>query len=620
MLTVPVATFPENSSIRFLLPRRRRCTTSQDSPPLLPSGIDTRALEITMPARRLTFLPLALVALLAWAPLARTEPAAPPTRPRLAVLLVIDQLRGDFLMRWGPLFGKGGFQRLQQEGAWFVDCHYPYAVTYTAPGHASFLTGCNPSKHGVIGNEWYDRAAATSVYCVESDRHERVPPVPPPKGKTETPQKDRGGMSPDRLLVESLGDVLKQATGGKARVVSLSHKDRSAILPAGRQPDACYWLDSSAGGFVTSTCYRDRLHPWVAKFNADKVADHWFGKEWARLHPTLDYDRQAGPDDFPGEGLGIDKSQGRTFPHPLTGGLAAPGKNYYEALVNSPFGNDLLLELTKRAIDAERLGADDVPDLLCLSFSSNDYVGHFWGPDSHEVLDVTLRTDLILRDLLHYLDDKVGKGQYVVALSADHGVCPLPEMSLARGREALRIEPKMMDRRIAEFLFETYGKGDEKGFWLEATDYPWIYLNQRLIRDKGLDLAQVERALAKWLARQPGVQTAYTRQQLAHKLPTDDVIGARLQLSYHAERSGNVGLVLKPLTILWKYPDGTTHSSPHGYDTHAPLLVYGPGIPGGVRKEPVTPQAIAAIFARLLGIRPPAAAEYPVPETLYEAP
>ena len=219
----------------------------------------------------------------------------------------------------------------------------------TGPGHSSLATGASPCRHGIIFNSWYDRKAGKTVYCAADFRRERGPPAPPPK-KTEKPKAgeevEAGAGSPERLLAPTLADALKEATGGKAHVVSLSLKDRGAVFTGGRHPDACYWFDPVDGLFVTSTYYRDSLHDWVAAYNGKKPADAWFGKPWTRLRPDLDYAKYSGPDDAIGEDVGY--KQGRTFPHPLDGGLKQPGKQYYNAMYTSPFGNDLLLGLVKR--------------------------------------------------------------------------------------------------------------------------------------------------------------------------------------------------------------------------------------------------------------------------------
>jgi hypothetical protein len=536
--------------------------------------------------------------------------------------VVFDQMRADYLTRWESLFGDEGIRRLQKDGAWFRNCHYPYAATWTAAGHASLLTGCSPRKHGIIGNDWYERASGATVSCVGSDRYQRVPArgAPARENGDGRPERSGRGASPERLLVPSLGDVLVEATGGKARVVSLSLKDRSAVFPGGRHAAGCYWMDMATGSFVTSTYYRERLHPWVAEFNAGKPADRWFGQDWTWLRADLDYERHSGPDDVAAEGIGV--FQGRTFPHPMTGGLdlKVPTPLYYQALYNSPFGNELLLALAERAIAAEQLGARETADLLCVSFSSNDPIGHCWGPDSQEVLDVTLRSDRIVKELLAYLDARVGRGWYVLALTSDHGVCPIPEVARGQGKDAGRIAPAVLGSQAEEFLRTRFGKEGDKARWIEATAEDWIYLDQDTLKKNGVPAADAEPALAGWLKNQTGVRTAYTRTQLTRGLPKDDAIGQAVLRSFHPGRCGDVCVVPKPYYLLSSYLTGTTHGTPYAYDTHVPLLVYGPAIAGGTRREPVTPLAVAAIFAHVLGIKPPSDAEVPVPRELFRSP
>ncbi len=571
-----------------------------------------RVLRLLMPS----LLAVPVLLLLASCGPTPTPPPSPPAADgpvRLAVLVYFDQLRGDYLQRWDGLFGDEGFHRLEREGAWFQNCHYPYADTVTAAGHASVAAGCDPAKHGVIANEWYDPAAAAEVYCVGSDRYPRVPPLPP--ASTKDGKKKARGVSPERLLTPTLADALKDATGGRGKVVALAGKDRSAVLPGGRRPDACYWFDTDTGTFATSTWYRDQLHPWVAEFNADRPADRWFGRAWERLRPDLDYTAHSGPDDVNGEGKG--SKQGKMFPHPTDGGLASPGKDYYGAVYDSPFGNELLLELVERALDAEQLGRGAAPDLLCVSFSSNDVVGHTWGPDSQEVLDVTLRTDEVVRQLLADLDAKVGKGRYVLALTSDHGVCPLPEVAQAQGKEAGRVPSDLLTAKAEAFLDGKFGANEGKAHWVEAAAFPWAYLNRRVLAQRGLAEADVAEALAGWLTQQPGVQAAYTRARLA-AVGDDDPVGQAVRRSFQPDRAGDMMVVLKPYYVSWQSLTGTTHGTPHLYDTHVPLLVYGPGVRAGVRQDRVTPGAVAAILAHGLGIAPPAGAEYPVPDGLFE--
>jgi predicted AlkP superfamily pyrophosphatase or phosphodiesterase len=531
--------------------------------------------------------------------------------PRLAVLIFFDQLRGDYLVRWDSLFIEGGFRRLDRDGSWFQNCHYPYAGTWTGPGHASVATGCSPDRHGIIGNDWYDAVALKNVSCVAGERvYEVVPP------SLEKAEKKGRAACPEQLLSPTFADALKAATAGQARVISLSIKDRSAVLPGGQRPDACYWLDKH-GRFVTSTYYRAAPHAWVRALNQERFADRWFGKKWERLSADLDYVRHSGPDDVRGEGT---KKFGRTFPHPLEGKGKRPDATYYNALITSPFGNDLLLELARRAIDAEKLGQRGVPDFLSLSFSSNDLVGHVWGPDSQEVLDTTLRSDHIVKDLLDFLDKRVGKGRYVVALTADHGICPIPEVARAKGQGGGRIESKLLRQQAEAHLDKAFPRKVKlaaKEPWVKALNGPGFYLNRALIGRLRLRQADVEQALATWLRKMRGVQAAYTYGQLQGGVPETDAIGLKVRRSFHPDRSPDVVLVERPHYLLGPYLTGTNHGTPHAYDTHVPLLIYGPKVREGARRDLVTPQATAAILARAMNIKPPAHAEAPVPAGLF---
>jgi Type I phosphodiesterase / nucleotide pyrophosphatase len=496
------------------------------------------------------------------------------------------------------------------EGASFDKCNYPYALTLTGPGHASLLTGCSPDRHGIIGNEWYERGTG-EVYCATSGRYHNVP-----SDAAGTARRSSGGGSPERLLAPTVGDVLKNETAGKAHVIAISYKDRAAILPGGHDPDGAYWVDSGTGRFVTSSYCRDTLPDWVQEFNDSRLIDSWFNKPWERSRPDLDYGKLAGPDDVAGEGTGV--KEGRTFPHPLNGGLTKAGRNYYEALVTSPFGNELILAFAKKAISAEQLGKHAVPDLLSVSFSSNDYIGHSWGPDSQEVLDVTLRSDLIVKQLLDYLDEYVGKGRYLVALSADHGVCPLPEVAKGTVPDAVRVDVPGLLKNVESALDTAFGaEKDSKTHWIESAANISLTLNRNKIAAKNLKEEDVERVLVDWLKKQKDVQTAYTRAELMQPAAANDPVGQRSRKSFNAKRSADIAVVFKPYHLASLYLTGTTHGSPFEYDTHVPLLVYGTNIIHGQHHYPVTPQAIAAIFSHALGIQPPAMAEAPLPDRLF---
>lgn len=531
--------------------------------------------------------------------------------PRLAVLLVFDQLRGDYPTRWRNLYGEGGFRRLLTDGAWYSSCNYPYSGTFTAAGHATLATGRPPAAHGIIANEWYDRSSGQSVYCVDSERYNQVPPPVTLGGR-----RGAAGSTPERLLGPTLADVLKEATGGRGKVVSLSFKDRSAVLPGGKRPDACYWFETAAGTFVTSTYYRDRLHAWVEAFNRERPADAYFTRTWEKLRPELDYARYSGPDDQSGEGTGV--AQGRTFPHPLNGGGTEPGGSSYEALYNSPFGNDLLLALARKAIDAEQLGQRDAPDLLALSFSCNDVVGHCWGPDSQEVLDCTLRTDQLIADLLTLLDEKVGRDRYAVVLSADHGVCPLPEVSRGRGLPAARLDAAKLRNEMEEQLARSLLPGDPSPpQFVAAFMNNEVYLQPVVLRRYGLKQPQVEQTLAHWLRDQPGILSAYSRTQIMAGSVGGDTYARRVRASFHPERSGDVIAVVEPYNLFANRYSAANHGTPHSYDTHVPLMVLGPGIRPGERTAPITPLAAAPVLAHFLDMSLPATVREPVPAGLF---
>ncbi|CAN5181897.1 alkaline phosphatase family protein [soil metagenome] len=553
-----------------------------------------------------------------------------PPKVKLAVFIVFDQMRGDYIAKWKPYFPPGGFNRLMDDGAWFSDCKYAYATTTTGPGHAALLSGTTQNFTGIINNEWYDRDQGIQVYCAGSDRYEIVSGtnVIPKKTRVDTSgKKPKVAGTPDRMLSPNVADQLKASDRG-GKVFGVSLKDRSAIFPAGHAADGAYWFTSE---FITSTYYRDSLPPWVREFNNSKVTKQWFGKNWDRYRKDLDYAKIAGPDKGPGEanrgGLGI------TFPHPVTGGKSTFTNAYYEALITSPYGNDLLLEFAKACITAEKLGQRGVTDMITISFSSNDLVGHAYGPDSQEVFDVTLRSDNQIKQLLDFLDAKIGKDQYCVVVSADHGICPLPEASQAKGIDAKRVITATMFANAEFHLRTAYGKplGADKmpsmeetirgnfTSWIEANPVPWVYLNHRQMEARGLDAGQVTENLATYLRGLPDVARVYTRQQLDGDMANGDQIDRLVKDSYHPVRSGDLYVMLKPY-YLFSSPlqGGTTHGTPYDYDRWVPLVVYGPGVIPGEKGEHAVPQQAAAIMSEFLGVKPPRDAQFELPATLFK--
>jgi len=533
-------------------------------------------------------------------------------RGKLAVLVVFDQLRADYLERWAEYFGPGGFERVKKQGTWFTQVHVPYACTSTGPGHASVVTGAPPSVTGIVENEWWDRRVGERVYCCQplNRPYGRVPPLPAVAGPV-----GRGtdaGFAPERLLAETVGDRLKAVTHGKARVFSLSLKDRTAVLMGGRNPDGVYCFDTRDGIFHTGMYYREQVHPWVAAFNATKAVDAWFGQKWEQSRPDLDYRLATGqPDEAVGEGYG-QNGQGRLFPHPFRGKLTAPARGYYEAVECSPAGNELLLRLAQRAIEAEELGRRDTADLLCLSFSSNDLVGHHWGPDSWEVFDITLRSDRLVAELIDFLDAKVGRSNYTLALTADHGVAPIPEQE--RFPSAQRLSVAQIYPLLAQKLDDAFGIPPAgPTAWFQTTDpkdqdrlWPWVHLNHKALADRGLKPEEVAPLVRDWCAGRAFVEAAFTREELELGNYPPGSPGDRARLAYHPERCGDVLVVVKPGVLVTSYPYGTNHGTPHPYDTHVPVLALGAGIPAGTTRTAKTSSLIVApILAQALGIDPP---------------
>lgn len=549
---------------------------------------------------------LLLAFLLTPAMIRAQAPAGGADKPvKLAVLLVFDQFRGDYPARWKAQYGPDGLNRFLEQGAWYANAHYPYAVTVTGAGHASLVAGSSPRVHGVIGNNWRDPASGASIYCATTERYQRVPAG-----------KGRGGDgSPERLQAPTVGDALRSNAQSGSKIASFSLKDRGAILPGGLKGNIVYWWDGDSGDFVTSTYYRDTVAEWVSAFNAKKPADKWFGTTWNRLRADLDYDKLAGPDDVVGEGPGIAKKQGRAFPHPFPSESGKPDKTYYSALYTSPFSNELLADFALEAVRVEKLGQRDVPDLLCVSFSANDVVGHMWGPDSHEVLDITLRTDALLARFFKELDTLVGKGNYGVVLSADHGVCPLPEVATTKGAKAAkRIDAVKIGQGLVAHLREQFKLGEKVQPLMGSLDEN-LYLNAKAFG--GTDIAKVREAAANWLRKQDGIGCCYTRGQLESDTPTDDSLLRQARLSFHPKSSGDL-LVLPGYGCLFggsASATGTSHGTPYDYDTHVPLLAYGPGIKPGKREGKVSCLASAAILAQFLKVPPPPAAE-PAPADL----
>jgi arylsulfatase A-like enzyme len=487
--------------------------------------------------------------------------AEEPAAPRLVLLVAVDQGRYDYFSRFASGF-TGGLKTLMAEGAVFTNAHLDHYPSVTAVGHSAMLTGAPPSISGIIGNDWYDRAEKRNLTSVEDPDTQRL-------GAAEAE-----GSSPHRLRVSTVGDELKMAHPG-SRVVTLSFKDRSAILMGGRMADLALWWDSASGAFVTSTWYGAALPDWVGAFNAARPADAWLGKDWRAI--TED---------------GTTGTLLKTLP-------ATAGPEYYGSLYDSAFGNDLLVSLAEKALESEGLGTRDTTDILALSFSCNDEVGHGKGPHSAEVHAITVGTDRALGRLLEAVDRQVGLDRTLVVLTADHGVAPVPNQMQEWRMPGGRFSRGALEVAARAALEEAFGPGE----WLEGRAGSALYLNWDLIAQTGIEAAVMERVLASALERVPPVWRAYTRSELLEGRVPPDPWSRRVALSFDRERSGDVEVLLEPYWIASIL--GTTHGTPFSYDTHIPLVLMGPGIQAGRYHGGVVLNDLAPTLATLLGIETP---------------
>ncbi len=485
--------------------------------------------------------------------------------PRLVVMISVDQLRADYLERFRPHFGPGGFNLLLKDGANFADCHYRHAVTKTGPGHAVMLSGVHANLHGVIGNEWLLRTwpALEQVNCVE-DRAAPLVGLAPrawrsPGGVLEA----KSGRSPRHLLASTIGDQLKQRHGASAKVYGVADKDRAAILMSGKRADGAYWTEE--GRVVTSTFYRKALPDYLTAFNAGQRAEKLFGREWTRLLEPGVYEALQGPDDVPDETTAVGLT--RIFPKRLDGGQAQIGKDFYEAFDYMPWNNELVADLTREVIMHEKLGeADGAPDLLAIGFSQPDKVGHAYGPDSHEIMDSILRLDRTLAELFQFLDKKIGLAHCTIVLTADHGVAPLPERRQAEMGESAggRVKSADIDKQVFAALDARFGVLADNERWA-VRDGLGYHLNPAALAQKSLVPAEVEAAARAALLEIPALAAAYTRTRLLDPAPLD-AIGEAVRLSYYPPRSPDVMAVLKPYFIDRASP-GTSHGTPYATTT-----------------------------------------------------
>ncbi|RAJ22925.1 alkaline phosphatase PafA [Pedobacter cryoconitis] len=503
-------------------------------------------------------------------------------RPKLVIGLVVDQMRWDYLYRYYDRYSNGGFKRLINDGFSAENTFIPYTPTYTAVGHSSIYTGSVPAITGIVGNDWYDPQLRRNVYCTEDTTVVSV-------GSTTR----AGMMSPKNLLSSTITDELRLATNFKGKVIGISLKDRGSILPAGHTPNGAYWYDGQTGDWITSTYYMSQLPAWVQDYNKLKMANKYYEQNWNTLYPIESY-TQSTADNKDYEG----KTRGEatpTFPHPLK--LYA-GKNY-DMIRSTPYGNTITLDLAKVAIKAEELGQDNITDFLAVSCSSTDYIGHQYGPNSIEAEDTYLRLDKDLEDFFNYLDKTVGKGNYLLFLSADHGAAHVPGFMKEN-----KLPGGVVDNKAIVASLNTYL---ESRFKIKKPVL--LAMNNQIIFNhdnpdfKQVDFTAMKSASIEYLRTQEGFADAVDLARISESTLTA-IQKQMITNGYNARRSGDIYFILQP-NWFDGGKTGTTHGAWNPYDAHIPLVFMGWNVKPGKTNQTHHMTDIAATIAAMLHIQMP---------------
>jgi len=490
---------------------------------------------------------------------------AVPRKPKLILTIVIDQFRYDYLTRFRSDY-KGGLARLLDQGAVFTSAYYEHFPPVTAVGHSTVLSGATPSISGIVANEWLDRESGKEISSVSDGAVKLL------GGKIGDP-----AASPHRLLVTTVSDQLKMANHNQTKAIGVSIKDRSAILPVGRMANGAFWFDAATGNFVSSTYYFESLPPWAAKYNASRAVDKFLGKGW------LPFDAKPSANAY------------TILP-------TQPGKTFYDALERTPYGNQVIEQFAEAALDGEQLGRGPATDVLSVSFSSNDRIGHTLGPDDPQIRDIAIQTDRIIGQLIHFAESRAGAGNVLVVLTADHGVSPVPAVSAQNHISAGFIKPALITTTLQSSLSAKYGDGD----WVQMKKgYEIIYLDHSVIARKKLNEADVQRTAADALRMLPHVARVYTRSQLLRNELLDDMIDHRVRNGFHVARSADLFVILDPFYLFQNEATGTSHTSPYNYDTHVPVVFMGPGIRAGRYNGRIAVNDIAPTLTNMLDIEVP---------------
>jgi len=516
---------------------------------------------------------------------ATQTPGVSPTtidRPKLVVGLVVDQMRWDYLYRYYDRYSNGGFKRMINEGFSAENTFIPYTPTYTAVGHTCLYTGSVPAITGIIGNNWYDPQTNKAVYCTDDSTVTGV-------GSNNA----AGKMSPVNLKSTTITDELRLATNFQGKVIGLSLKDRGSILPAGHTPTGSYWYDGETGNWITSTYYMKQLPAWVENFNNQKMANTYYAQDWNTLYPINTY-TQSTADNKPYEG----KTRGEdspTFPHPLK---TYTGKNY-DMIRSTPYGNTITLKIAEEAIKAEGLGQDNITDFLAVSCSSTDYVGHQYGPNSIEAEDTYIRLDKDIEEFFNYLDKTVGKGNYLVFLSADHGAAHVPGFMKENKMPAGIVDNKAIIDGLNTYL--------ESRFKIKKPAL--LAMNNQIIYDlknadmKNVDFTALKTATIAYLRNYDGIANAVDLSRIAESaLPA--MQKEMITNGYYPRLSGDVYFILQP-NYFDGGPTGTTHGAWNPYDSHIPAVFMGWHVKPGKTNKTHHMTDIAATLAAMLHIQMP---------------
>ncbi|MCA6483500.1 MAG: alkaline phosphatase family protein [Chitinophagaceae bacterium] len=507
------------------------------------------------------------------------------SHPKLVVGIVVDQMRWDYLTRYYPLFqANGGFRRMLGDGFSFDNTQIPYVPTVTACGHTCVYTGSIPALHGIVGNNWWDNRLQKGMYCSEDKSVKGV------GSKTE----EDGQMSPKNMLTTTVCDELRLASNFASKVIGIAIKDRGAILPAGHSANAAYWYESKTGNFISSTYYMNELPGWVQQFNGRKLPDSLYRLGWKTALPAATYSLFSSADDKAYESKPFGK-EALGFPYDLSKFV---GKDYSK-ISSTPWGNTLTAEMAKAAVLAEKLGQGSATDFLAVSFSSPDYIGHSFGPNSWENADDYVRLDQELGKFFQFLDAQLGAKSYTVFLTADHAVAHIPgylkENRIPGG--LLDMSGIMKDMNLQ--IKQRYGIDNA----IASIMNEQVYLSRKRLDTSKADVVEIKNFIVQYLLKEENITHAFSSDDVLIT-PLPKVIREMYANGFHPSRSGDVSFIPKPGYFIGG-STGTTHGSPFQYDTHIPLLWYGWGIKKGSSNKMVYMTDIAPTVAALLRIQAP---------------